>query len=119
MKTTFILPGIGKKPGERYIGTWKMEPLMIAMLKAVTPPEIQTEFFDDRLELIDYDTETDAVALTVKLYGAKGLPDSGEVPAEESPSSWAATTLPCFLTRLWNMRTPSLPATPRLCGLAY
>lgn len=70
MKITFILPGIGKKPGERYIGTWKMEPLMIAMLKAVTPPEIQTEFFDDRLELIDYDTETDAVALTVETYTA-------------------------------------------------
>lgn len=71
MKITFILPAIGKKPGEKYIGTWKMEPLMIAVLKAHTPADIVTEFFDDRLECPDYDTPTDLVVITVETYTAK------------------------------------------------
>ena len=71
MKITFILPAIGKKPGQKYIGTWKMEPLTIAVLKALTPPEIETELFDDRIELIDYETQTDLVCITVETYTAK------------------------------------------------
>ena len=70
MKITFILPAIGKKPGKKYIGTWKMEPLTIAVLKALTPSRFETEFFDDRIELIDYDTETDVVAITLETYTA-------------------------------------------------
>lgn len=71
MKITLILPAIGKKPGKKYIGTWKMEPLTIAVLKALTPPEIETEFFDDRIELIDMQTETDLVCITTETYTAK------------------------------------------------
>ncbi|MBQ8927960.1 MAG: B12-binding domain-containing radical SAM protein [Oscillospiraceae bacterium] len=71
MKITFILPAIGKKPGQKYIGTWKMEPLTIAQLKALTPEDIETELFDDRLELIGYDTDTDLVCITVETYTAK------------------------------------------------
>ena len=71
MKITFILPAIGKKPGKKYIGTWKMEPLTIAVLKALTPDDIETELFDDRTELIDYDTKTDLVCITVETYTAK------------------------------------------------
>lgn len=71
MKITFILPAIGKKAGKKYIGTWKMEPLTIAVLKGFTPAEIETELFDDRIELIDYDTKTDLVCITVETYTAK------------------------------------------------
>ena len=71
MKITFILPAIGKKPGKKYIGTWKMEPLTIATLKALTPAGIETELFDDRIELIDYNTSTDLVCITVETYTAK------------------------------------------------
>lgn len=71
MKITFILPAIGKKQGEKYIGTWKMEPLTIAVLKSLTPKEFETEFFDDRIELVDYNTKTDLVAITVETYTAK------------------------------------------------
>lgn len=71
MKITFILPAIGKKQGKKYIGTWKMEPLTIAVLKALTPPDVETELYDDRLELIDYDTQTDLVCITVETYTAK------------------------------------------------
>lgn len=71
MKITYILPAIGKKPGKKYIGTWKMEPLTMAVLKALTPREIETEFFDDRIELINYETQTDLVCITVETYTAK------------------------------------------------
>ena len=71
MKITFILPAIGKKPGQKYIGTWKMEPLTIAVLKALTPETVKTEFFDDRIELIDYNTKTDLVCITVETYTAR------------------------------------------------
>lgn len=71
MKITFILPAIGKKPGKKYIGTWKMEPLTIAVLKGLTPPDVETELFDDRIELIDYETKTDLVCITTETYTAK------------------------------------------------
>ena len=71
MKITFILPAIGKKPGQKYIGTWKMEPLTIAALQALTPEDVETELFDDRIELINYDTVTDLVCITVETYTAK------------------------------------------------
>ncbi|KAB3530514.1 B12-binding domain-containing radical SAM protein [Alkaliphilus serpentinus] len=71
MKLTFILPAIGKKLGEKYIGTWKMEPLTIAVLKSLTPSDIETVFYDDRVELIDYDDPTDLVVITVETYTAR------------------------------------------------
>ncbi|MDF2530988.1 MAG: radical protein [Clostridia bacterium] len=71
MKITFVYPAIGKKSGEKYIYTWKMEPLTIAMLKALTPQSVETEFFDDRIELINYETKTDLVVITVETYTAK------------------------------------------------
>lgn len=71
MKITFILPAIGKKQGQKYIGTWKMEPLTIAALAALTPEEIDVEFFDDRIELVNYNTNTDLVCITVETYTAR------------------------------------------------
>ena len=71
MKVTFILPAIGKKQGKKYIGTWKMEPLTIAVLQSLTPGDVETEFYDDRIEGIDYETKTDLVAITVETYTAK------------------------------------------------
>jgi len=70
LKLLFILPAIGRKDGEEYIGTWKMEPLMIATLKALTPPDVETFFFDDRIENIDYNIDVDLVAISVETYTA-------------------------------------------------
>jgi radical SAM superfamily enzyme YgiQ (UPF0313 family) len=70
MKITFILPAIGKKKDKKYIGTWKMEPLMIAALSGLTDNAIEKEFFDDRIELIPYDTKTDLVMITTETYTA-------------------------------------------------
>ncbi len=71
LKITFVLPAIGKKKGEKYLRSWKMEPLTLAVLKSLTPKRFATEFFDDRIELIDFDTETDIVALTLETYTAQ------------------------------------------------
>ena len=43
MKITFILPAIGKKTGKKYITTWKMEPLTIAILKAPKVKELEEQ----------------------------------------------------------------------------
>ncbi|MCP4681059.1 MAG: hypothetical protein GY864_01835, partial [Desulfobacterales bacterium] len=62
MKVTFIMPSVGRKNGNsKYVRTWIFEPLPIATLAALTPPDIDREFFDDRCEPINYDTKTDLV----------------------------------------------------------
>lgn len=71
MKLTFIHPAIGHRQGESYLRSWQMEPLPVATLKGLTPPEVETRFYDDRLELIPYDQPTDAVAISVETYTAK------------------------------------------------
>ena len=66
MKITFILPAIGRKKGEKYLKSWLMEPLTIAVMSALLPDDIDREFYDDRIEDIDYDTDTDLVLITVE-----------------------------------------------------
>ena len=71
MKITFILPAIGKKPGQKYLKSWLMEPLTIAVLNSMLPDTYEREFFDDRIEGINYETATDAVFITLETYTAK------------------------------------------------
>ena len=71
MKITFILPAIGKKSGQKYLRSWLMEPLTIAVLNSMIPDRYQREFFDDRIETIPYETDTDVVFITVETYTAK------------------------------------------------
>lgn len=71
MKITFILPAIGKKSGQTYLRSWLMEPLTIAVLNSMIPDTYEREFFDDRIENINYETETDIVFITVETYTAK------------------------------------------------
>ncbi len=71
MKLTIILPAIGKEEGKKYMRTWKLEPLIAPILSALTPPEVDREFFDDRIELINYDTATDLVAISIETYNAR------------------------------------------------
>jgi radical SAM superfamily enzyme YgiQ (UPF0313 family) len=66
MKITFIRPHLNDKRAAD-----AMEPLVFAILAALTPPDIEIAFFDDRLELIPYDDPTDLVALTVETYTAQ------------------------------------------------
>lgn len=54
-----------------YIKTWQMEPIGIAQVAALTPKDIKIKFYDDRLEQIDFDEETDLVAISVETYSAQ------------------------------------------------
>ncbi len=71
MKLTIIHPCIGRRSNERYIRTWQMEPLAPAVLAALTPPDVEVAFYDDRMEAIPYDEPTDLVALSVETYTAR------------------------------------------------
>jgi len=48
-----------------------MEPLVFAILKSLTPKHIKCVLFDERLEEISYDEQTDLVAMTVETFTAK------------------------------------------------
>jgi len=70
MHITFIHPAIGHRPGGSYMRTWQMESLPIAALAGLTPPDVKRDFFDDRMEAIDFDRPTDLVAIPVETYTA-------------------------------------------------
>jgi len=48
-----------------------MEPLVFALLSALTPPDVERCLYDERLEEIPYDVTADLVALTVDTFSAK------------------------------------------------
>lgn len=71
MRITLVHPCIGRRPGQRYIRTWQMEPLPAATLAGLTPRDVDVRFYDDRMEVIPFDEPTDLVALSVETYTAK------------------------------------------------
>jgi radical SAM superfamily enzyme YgiQ (UPF0313 family) len=71
MRLTIIHPCVGRKPGEKYIRTWQMEPLPAATLAGLTPRDVEVRFYDDRMETIPFDESTDLVAISVETYTAK------------------------------------------------
>jgi radical SAM superfamily enzyme YgiQ (UPF0313 family) len=66
VKVTFIRPNL-------YEGRSRdaMEPLAFAILKGLTPPDVETAFYDERLEPVPFDEPTDLAALTVETYTAR------------------------------------------------
>lgn len=70
MRLTIIHPAIGHH-GSRYIRAWQMESLPAAQLAALTPPEVEVRFYDDRVESIPFDEPTDLVAISVETYTAR------------------------------------------------
>ncbi len=48
-----------------------MEPLGLAILKALTSPDVEVACFDDRIEEIDFDDPTDLIGLTVETGTAR------------------------------------------------
>jgi radical SAM superfamily enzyme YgiQ (UPF0313 family) len=71
VKVTFIMPCVGRKPGEPYVKTWQMEPLAFAVLSGVTPSDVQRVLYDDRMERVPLDEPTDLVAISVETYTAQ------------------------------------------------
>jgi radical SAM superfamily enzyme YgiQ (UPF0313 family) len=66
MKITFIRPNMYDDRSSD-----AMEPLCFAILKSLTPDDIDVCFFDERLEPIPFDHDTDLVAMTVETYTAR------------------------------------------------
>jgi Fe-S oxidoreductase len=71
MKLILIQPAIGHRPRGRYPKAWLMEPLSLAAISGLTPPDIERVFYDDRLEALPYDQKADAVLLTIETYTAR------------------------------------------------
>ncbi len=71
MKLTLIKPNIGRMEHSLYVDEGRMEPLMLGVLAALTPPEVEVVLYDDRMESIPYDEPTDLVGLTVETYTAR------------------------------------------------
>ena len=71
MKLTLIKPNIGRMEHSLYVDEGRMEPLTLAVLAGLTPPDVEVVLYDDRMESIPYDEETDFVAITVETYTAR------------------------------------------------
>ena len=71
MRLTIVHPCIGKRPGQRYIRTWQMEPLPAATIAGLTPDDVEVRFYDDRMEAVPFDERTDLVAISVETYTAR------------------------------------------------
>jgi radical SAM superfamily enzyme YgiQ (UPF0313 family) len=71
VKITFIKPNIGRQEHSLYVDEGRMEPLMLAVLAGMTPPDVDVAMYDDRMEKIPYDEKTDLAAITVESYTAR------------------------------------------------
>ena len=73
---TFIHPAI-VTGGRNSSAILQMEPCRSRHWKGLTPADIETRFYDDRLELIPFDEPADLISISVETYTAKrGLSDS-------------------------------------------
>jgi radical SAM superfamily enzyme YgiQ (UPF0313 family) len=70
MRLTLIYPAVGWKENKPYVRAWQMQPLSMALLASLTPPDIEVRFHDDRMEEIPFDEPTDLVALSVETFTA-------------------------------------------------
>ena len=66
MKVTFIKPGMNSIKSSD-----AMYPMAFAVLAAMTPPDIDRVFYDDRIENIPFSDPTDLVAMSVDTFTAK------------------------------------------------
>lgn len=66
VKVSFVRPNLGD---------WRspdaMEPLAFAVLKGVTPADVQCELWDEKIEAVPQTLQTDLVAMTVETYTAR------------------------------------------------
>ncbi len=71
MKITLIKPNIGRLEHSLYVDEGRMEPLQLGVIAGLTPAEVECVLYDDRVEEIPYDEETDLVAITVEVFTAR------------------------------------------------
>jgi len=66
MKITFIQPAMHKRQAAD-----AMQPLAYAVLKGLTPENVEVQFFDERVEELPTTFKADAVAMAVETFSAK------------------------------------------------
>ena len=66
MKITFIRPNLAN-----YRSRDAMQPLAFAILSALTPSEIKRELYDEKIEPVPLDLNTDLIALSVESFTAR------------------------------------------------
>ncbi len=71
MRLTLIKPNVGRLANALFVDRTPIEPLGLAVLAGMTPPDVDIRFIDDRFEEIPYDEPTDLVALTVQTFTAR------------------------------------------------
>ena len=71
MKIALIYPNIGRKGDSLFLDGARMEPLGLAVIAGLTPPDIDVTICDDRFTEIPYDTPFDLVAITVQIFTAR------------------------------------------------
>ena len=71
MKVTLIEPAMIKNIGFSEKLSWQLTPLTLATLAGLTPPNVEVEALDDRIEEIDYDAPRDLVGISVKTFTAR------------------------------------------------
>ena len=71
MKVTLIEPAMIKNDDFSEKPSWQLTPLTLATLAGLTPPDVEVEALDDRLEEIDYDAPRDLVGISVKTFTAR------------------------------------------------
>src|SRR5438128_10110543 len=70
MRITLIYPSVGRKENRPYVRAWQMQPLSMALLASLMPPDVEVRFYDDRMEDIPFDEPTDLVAMSVETFTA-------------------------------------------------
>jgi radical SAM superfamily enzyme YgiQ (UPF0313 family) len=68
---TLIYPAIGRQTAGRYVRSWQMEPLAMAVLAGLTPPDWRIGFHDDRVEEVAFDRPTDLVGISIETFTAR------------------------------------------------
>ena len=71
MKVTLIEPAMIKNKDFSEKPSWQLTPLTLATLAGLTPPDVEVEAVDDRIEEINYDTPRDLVGISVKTFTAR------------------------------------------------
>lgn len=71
MRITLIKPNMGRMMNGVYIDEGRMEPLQLGIIAALTPQDVEVKMYDDRMEEIPYDENTNLVVITVETFTAK------------------------------------------------
>lgn len=71
MRITLIKPRMGTAEKTLYVEEGRMEPLTLAVIASLTPPDVDVKIYDDRMEAIPFDEPTDLVGITVETWTAR------------------------------------------------